>query len=127
MSDEEVEFEDEEEEPTNYFLLVWDEFGLENIADITEYEPWAGAEALRELAGQEAKGSPADAMLAGMLLRARFNGHRNYEIYGVRTSVEKESLEKLFVEQPQAAADLIRSRGVAFLQRNSRTKQVQIT
>lgn len=129
MTEDEVKFEpeEEEEEILNYFLIVWDEFGLENIVDITEYEPWAGAEALRELAGQKKKGSPADTILSGMLLRARFNGHRSYEIYGLRTSVEKESLEQMFCEQPQVAANLIRSRGVSFLRRGSTPKQIQIT
>jgi hypothetical protein len=48
------------------------------------------------------------------MLRARFNPHRNYEIYAVTTpeGVTQELLAEWFNESPQTFADLIRSKGV---------------
>lgn len=48
-----------------------------------------------------------------MTLRARANPQRHYEVYSIKTmnSIDKETLENLFTESPQSAADLIRDRG----------------
>ena len=48
-----------------------------------------------------------------MTLRARANTQRHYEIYGIQTveDIDKSTLERLFEDDPQAAAELIRERG----------------
>ena len=48
-----------------------------------------------------------------MTLRARANTQRHYEIYSIQTveDIDKSTLERLFEDDPQAAAELIRDRG----------------
>jgi len=48
-----------------------------------------------------------------MTLRARANTQRHYEIYSIQTvdDIDRSTLERLFEDDPQAAAELIRDRG----------------
>ena len=93
---------------TRQFLLMWDCYGLETVADYTEYSQgkmWA------ELQDETYLGSfPSLNML---LMRARMNSQRNYEIYAVEAveGITKEDLIQLFEDSPQHAAELIRERG----------------
>jgi len=52
-------------------------------------------------------------ILHHMMLRARANPQRHYEIYSINTNqdITKLDLEDMFNDAPQAAADLIRDRG----------------
>jgi hypothetical protein len=46
-----------------------------------------------------------------MILRARFNEQRNYEIYTFHTSIKEEDLIREFEERPQVIVDAIRRVG----------------
>lgn len=121
-----VEFDDEEDcqsEKDNYFLLLWDEKGLDALADITSYRNHALAESIRYLVGEKPKASEADRILSQMLLRARFNSHRHPEVYGLRTSVSAEALKEAFDTSPQETALLVRQKGVSFLRGGPRKKE----
>lgn len=54
-----------------------------------------------------------NSILQMMTLRARANPQRHYEIYSINTvgDIDKDTLEQLFNDSPQTAADLIRERG----------------
>ena len=54
-----------------------------------------------------------NSILQMMTLRARANPQRHYEIYSINTveGIDKDTLEQLFNDDPQAAANLIRDRG----------------
>jgi hypothetical protein len=52
-------------------------------------------------------------IITPMMLRARVNHQRNYEIYTLRTTsdIDVHDLRQMFESDPQHAADLIRVRG----------------
>ena len=52
-------------------------------------------------------------IVTAMMLRARYNPQRHYEIYSINTdaSISKADLAQMFTDAPQTAADLIRDRG----------------
>ena len=90
------------------FLISWDNQGLEYIGNITEYQHDATWSAL--------KGTKPTAELANinhLMLRARYNTHRHYEIYVVSAvdGITKEDIQDMFESAPQQAADTIRRLG----------------
>ena len=96
-----------------YFIVSWDCNGFECIEDITAEHPdtWAKAhlfDTIKNVKPPEA--SPIMHQISAMLLRARFNSQRNYEIYvfTAQDSVDEESVREWALTQPQAAADWIR-------------------
>lgn len=89
------------------FLAMWCSEGLECIIDVTAHEQkqiWSS------LKGEEVKALPN---LNAMMLRARYNSQRRYEIYLVSASegITERDLKEMFNNDPQYAADLIRDRG----------------
>jgi hypothetical protein len=110
----------------NRYLVVWDQLGLEAVWDLgaaeekTTFETLAGTEnAWHRNIGQR---------INYFMMRARFNGHRHYEIYLIETatSISKQDLENMFEENPQSAADLIRSRGVKILSDRENPSNIHI-
>jgi len=99
---------------TNAYLVYWCEEGLESVVPITEYEQWDVENTFRILNNQEPARNPVNQIIQNMLLRARFNQQRHYELYAVdcEADITKEALELLFKSCPQKAAELVRGRGV---------------
>lgn len=105
------------------FLLSWDCYGLESCVPVHELEKkYHQAEKERvwtTLASESAEdpGNPVDREVGRiyntMLLRARMNSQRHYEIYTVQTSsdINKNDMVRMFEENPQHMAELIRERG----------------
>lgn len=93
---------------TNDFIIMWDEFGLECIIDISgkRYDY-----TMAVLGGTEL---PDIKELNPMMWRARMNGHRAYEIYVQKCDPEitKEDLEEQFNHNPQGIVDMIREKGI---------------
>jgi len=94
------------------YLLSWDCLGLEaciNISDIDKEKMWSA------LKNDESSGrTPTVNSIVNMImLRARYNNQRHYEIYLIETddSISREDLVQMFDDSPQSAADLMRSRG----------------
>jgi len=92
----------------HHFVVVWDNLGLEYVGDITADEVHRSWSAL--------KGKPAHSTLPNLnhlILRARYNSARCYEIWQVEASegITAEDIENMFNQSPQTAADLIRERG----------------
>ena len=96
------------EKQDNIFIVAWDMTGLECVVDANELQ---SEDVLRALRDQ--KGSKLSEFMFYITMRARANTHRKYEIYSIHTvpEITKESLEQMFKDTPQAAADLIRERG----------------
>ena len=92
---------------TTTFMLVWDMHGLESCINITEIEH---KKVLNTLSGAKDETSVP---LNLMLLRARVNSQRHYEIYAVTVdeSITENDLVTMFKDSPQTSADLIRERG----------------
>jgi hypothetical protein len=88
---------------------MWCNEGLECCIDITEDQ--------QRHMWQKLKGEPlsesAVPSLNHLLLRARFNSQRHYEIYTCEAvdGITAEDIREMFEASPQSAADTIRSRG----------------
>ena len=94
---------------SHQFLIMWDQLGLECCIDITEDEQrrmW------QQLKGEPVSGS-AIPNYNHLLLRARFNSQRHYEIYSVEATdgITAEDIKEMFEASPQTAADTIRRLG----------------
>ena len=90
------------------FLVMWCCEGLEYVGDITldqQASTWAAL--------QNREHRSAIPNLMHLELRARYNSQRFYEIYLVEATagITEQDIRDLFEADPQAAADLIRSRG----------------
>lgn len=105
------------------FLLSWDMTGLETLLDLTTLQHLEEeGERQRILAilsspNAEDPGNQAGKVLNGtvmsILMRARANAHRHYEVYTIQVApgVTEKQMWDLFLQDPQQAADLIRERG----------------
>jgi len=113
---------------TNAYLVYWCEEGLESVVPITQYEHWDAENTFRILNDQEPVRNPMTGVLQGMLLRARVNSQRHYELYAIdcNDDITKEDLEQMFENNPQAAADLIRDRGHRLYSHRAEQNRVKI-
>lgn len=90
------------------FLVMWCNEGLESVVDITADEQQRAWTAL--------KGKSSVSQLPNinhMILRARYNTQRHYEIYVVEATegITADDIRDMFENSPQTAADTIRERG----------------
>jgi len=114
---------------TNAYLVYWCEEGLESVVPITQYEQWDSENTFRILNNQEPARNPLNQMIQNMLLRARCNQQRHYELYAVDCdmSISKEDIEQMFETDPQTAAELFRSRGHRLYSDRAAMNRVRIT
>lgn len=95
-----------------YFLLMWDCNGLECLQDITEYHPdqWDRDQLLEVIKGRKYRAAPIHQQIHHMIMRARFNPQRHYEIYVQQTDdgITAEEFAAVFNANPQHWADWIR-------------------
>jgi hypothetical protein len=127
---------DSEETVSNTFIVSWDMTGLEAVVDITQ-ELVLGELREKDILFDRLKDPDekyenehvrkVNSILQMMTLRARANPQRHYEIYSINTtsSIDKDTLEQLFNDNPQSAADLIRDRGTK-LYSDRVNKRVQV-
>jgi hypothetical protein len=96
-----------EDKIPHVFLFMWDMYGLEFCQDITKVEKRNMIKALKN----EQLERPFN--LHALLLRARFNSQRNYEVYTmtVEQGITEEEVKEWFDDNPQYAVDQIRARG----------------
>lgn len=106
------------------FLIMWDCNGLECLVDITEDEQRRMWE---QLSGNFASES-AIPNLNHLILRARYNSQRHYEIYIVEAveGISKDDIAEMFELNPQYAADTIRRLGQKLYSDRVDTRQVKI-
>ena len=94
---------------TNQFAIMWDCYGLECVQQIPDpaLATWARL--------QDKKPEPLP-NLDAWRLRAMYNLQRSYEIYTLTTdaTITRDHIREWFRDSPQAAAELIRERGVKF-------------
>lgn len=94
---------------SHQFLVVWDQLGLECCMDVTEDQ--------QRRMWQKLKGEPVSQSqipnINHIMLRARFNSQRHYEIYTVEATdgITAEDIREMFETSPQSAADTIRRLG----------------
>lgn len=107
----------------NLFLLSWDMTGLETVLDLTMLEDLREQEEqhriLAILSDPESNdpgdrtGIAVNRAVNSILLRARINSQRHYEVYTIQTTPEitEQDMREMFEQRPQYAADLVRERG----------------
>ena len=91
------------------FLIMWDQLGLECCIDVTadqQRRMW------QKLKGEQVS-ETAIPNYQHLLLRARVNSQRHYEIYSVEATdgITAEDIREMFEASPQSAADTIRRLG----------------
>lgn len=96
----------EDQGRVGYFAIMWDCHGLEVVQRIPDpaMQSWR---ALQNLPPEQGPN------INHWKLRARFNSQRFYEIYVIsaQPGIEREDIEAMFENNPQAAADTIRRIG----------------
>lgn len=93
----------------NVFLLSWDCEGIEAVINVTNYEKETAWALLQD---QQPK-SNLNSIVQQLLLRARYNPQRHYEIYTMTAvdSISEDDIRDMFESDPQGSAELIRDRG----------------
>lgn len=109
----------------NLFLLSWDQLGLESCINVTAMEK----EQVWSLLKNENKSSRLQHIVSAIMLRARYNSQRHYEIYTVTMdgSITEDDVRDMFKDNPQGMADLIRDRGNKMYSDRLNQKEVLIT
>ena len=94
----------------NIFLLSWDMLGIEAVINVTEIDKQATWAMLQDA---DVKGPSLNGTVNAIMMRARANSQRHYEVYTVTMSedITEEDVREMFEANPQAMADLIRERG----------------
>lgn len=96
---------------SDWFVISFCCEGLEDIIPISDLER---QETFDILAGKAATGgNRAGQSVNMMILRARFNPQRFYEVYAIsaQAGISADDIRDMFEADPQYAADLIRERG----------------
>jgi len=107
----------------HHFVVMWDNTGLEYIGDITQDEVNRSWSALQ--------GRPAGSSLPNLnhlILRARYNPQRHYEIYQVEATngITADDIQEMFTANPQTAADTIRRLGHCYFSDREQQDRVVI-
>ena len=107
---------------TNY-IAMWDMYGLECLFNVTE---WSKKKTWATLKEETISDGPSIQM---MILRARFNSQRSYEIYSFTAleGVTEQSIRETFETAPQGLVDFIRANGEKIYSDRIDTKKQVIT
>ena len=99
----------------NSFLVVWDMLGLESIFSIddamTKVENYEKEKVWKTLKEEAIGQKPNPIPLQMLILRARHNSQRSYEIYSFNTTMSENQVRKIFAKDPQPIVEWIRENG----------------
>jgi hypothetical protein len=106
------------------FIVVWDNTGLEYVGNITldeQQRTWAA------LKGEKLKYTIPN--LHHLMLRARYNSQRHYEIYVVSATdgITADDIRDMFEVNPQVSADTIRRLGQRIYSDRANRDEILIT
>ena len=103
---------------TTRFVAMWDMTGLECLINVTqiekEHEQWEKENIFRILKDQDKTLKPAHVPLEMMIMRARVNSQRCYEIYAFDSELSEQDIRETFEDSPQVIVDAIRNIGHKF-------------
>ena len=103
---------------TTRFVVMWDMNGLESLINVSkiekEHEQWEKENIFRVLKEDNTTLKPAHVPLNQMILRAKFNSQRHYEIYTFDSELSEQDIRETFENSPQVIADAIRNVGHKF-------------
>jgi hypothetical protein len=99
---------------TNAYLIYWCSEGLESVTPIGQYEQIDVDNTFRILQDQDPVRNPVNTIIQTMILRARYNSHRHYELYAITAvdGIMGPDIERMFELDPNQAAQVIRKIGV---------------
>ena len=112
---------------TTRFVAMWDMTGLESLINVTkiekEHEQWEKENIFRILKEETQTLKPAHVPLQMMIMRAKANSQRHYEIYTFDSELSEEDIRETFETSPQVIADAIRNVGHKFYSDRANKKQ----
>lgn len=113
----------------NAFIFAWDQYGIESIIPITQYEHHDKQNLMRMLKEEPTIRNPLNSIIRNTVIRAKVNSQRHYEIYAVDCSPEldEEFWKKQWELHPQETAELIRDRGHKIYSDRKSKERVLIT
>ena len=94
---------------------MWDCNGLESLHDVDyhmdRYNEWEKQKVVSILKEEQIPARPTGIPLQLMILRARANGQRSYEIYEFTSTLKYKELTEAFNDNPQPIVEWIRENG----------------
>ena len=109
------------EKSANIFVVAWDMYGLECVLDATELEKQVMWDAL----ANKRTASTIARTISAIMMRARVNTQRCYEVYSIHTqsNISSADVTDMFDRDPQCAAETIRMHGTKLYSDRSTKKQ----
>lgn len=99
----------------NHFLAVWDMLGLESLHDVgihmEKYDAWEKEKIVTILKDECAPAPPKGIPLQMIILRAKVNSQRAYEIYEFNSTMDYAEVKDAFENDPQPIVEWIRDNG----------------
>ena len=100
---------------TKHYLAMWDMLGLESLHDVDlhmdKYNEWEKQKVVAILKEERIPSQPLGIPLQMMLLRAKVNSQRMYEIYEFNSTMAYDDLKEAFEIDPQPIVEWIRENG----------------
>jgi len=100
---------------TKHYLAVWDCNGLESLHDVDyhmdRYNEWQQQQVVAILKEERVPERPIGIPLQMLILRARFNSQRAYEIYEFNSTLKYKEIVEAFNDNPQPIVEWIRENG----------------
>ena len=98
-----------------HYLAMWDMEGLECLFDVNyhmdRYSEWEKQKVVAILKEEQLPARPTGIPLQMLILRAKFNSQRSYEIYEFNSTLKYKELTEAFNDNPQPLVEWIRENG----------------
>lgn len=111
-------------------IAMWDNTGLECLINVTKHEKeldiWEKKKMISVLKEESLLELKPKIPLREMIIRARANNQRHYEIYGFTSTISEKDVRDMFKREPQFIVDWIRENGVKIYSDRVKTKDVVI-
>lgn len=95
-----------------YYIVSWDNLGVEFFKEITEHHPdnWAKDHLFDSIKQSKRVEKSVDFSIRSLVLRAQMNAHRHYEIYVFTSNddIDYNDIQDWFTQSPQSFADWVR-------------------
>jgi len=100
---------------TKHYLAMWDMQGLESLHDVgyhmDRYNQWEKQKVVAILKEERIPARPTGIPLQMLILRAKANSQRSYEIYEFNSTLKYDELKEAFNDNPQPIVEWIRENG----------------
>ena len=100
---------------TKHYLAMWDMLGLECLFDVNyhmnKHNEWDKQKIISILKEERIPDHPPSIPLQMLILRARVNSQRAYEIYEFNSTMGYNELKEAFNDDPQPIVEWIRENG----------------